>query len=264
MLAAAWTPSLVDGARAWLASLQPSMMLITGALLLLSLWLHRRRWRAAIIVGGIGEKEPEPERPEPEASPTRVIPPEHPYYQAIDQTTRRFRSEHVINRSEARRRARYRSHDPRRWRCVFYEDDEIIDDVENIANHLDRKRTLSAPAAPAAHYPTPDADYPLYDWKLAERAINILEKEHGLHIQHPPLAYSDESARRLSKEAGCSWYFSIADFDEALLNGSVTLRHTDGDQTMVLPIDKPIDTEIAELAKPALIKKQSPSGIMDI
>ena len=43
-------------------------------------------------------------------------------------------------------------------------------------------------------------------------------------IQRPPLAYSDDLARRGAQEAGCDWYFSVADFEHALLHGALALK----------------------------------------
>ena len=36
----------------------------------------------------------------------------------------------------------------------------------------------------------------------------------------------------MSRQAGREWYFSIADFDEALLNGTIEIKHTDGAQSV--------------------------------
>ena len=45
---------------------------------------------------------------------------------------------------------------------------------------------------------------------------------------HPEaaLAFNDELARAAAKEAGCAWYFSIADFESALLDGIFVLKPT--------------------------------------
>jgi hypothetical protein len=52
----------------------------------------------------------------------------------------------------------------------------------------------------------------------------MYERAHGLTILHPPVAYSDDLARRAAVLAGYNWYFSIADFDEALLTGTLELK----------------------------------------
>ena len=95
-----------------------------------------------------------------------------------------------------------------------------------------------------------------------------IEDEKGVTIQRPPLGYSDESARRLAQEAGCEWYFSIADFDEALLNGTIAIKHTGGLPSMHVELSMTPSTPPAkpatEPSKPSLEKKQSPSGVMDL
>jgi hypothetical protein len=106
-----------------------------------------------------------------------------------------------------------------------------------------------------------DFDTPLHDWAAAERvlvrlatssthvapATRTLGTTHSHHsppdalelpplgaighttplaIQAPPLGYSDELARRAALASGKGWYFSVADFDAALLHGLLTLKPT--------------------------------------
>jgi len=175
----------------------------------------------------------------PDAEPRNPVPlpAEHPYYAAIDRTTIRFRSERAINLSEARRRARFRSHDPRRWRAhVFHDGQEDEDDM-----------SLTSP------------DRAHFDWSVAEHAMSAMETLHGMKIQRPPLAYSDESARRLTKETSCEWYFSISAFDEALLNGIIEIKHVGGEQSVLVDLSKQLDP-----AKPIFVKQRSPSGVMEL
>lgn len=177
-----------------------------------------------------------------------TLPAEHPYYREIDHTTRCFRSEEEVYKSEARRRARYRSHDPRRWRARIFGNADGDDE-----GHGEEP----APPEPVA------VDYPLFNWADAEREMAQLERIRGLTIQRPPLGYSDESARRLTVEAGCEWYFSIADFDEALLHGTIDIKHVHGTEpSMRLDLSK-VTTPPPPEAKPELVKKGSPSSIMD-
>ena len=72
-----------------------------------------------------------------------------------------------------------------------------------------------------------DFDQTLFDWSIAERVLSELEDgPRMLRIQRPPLAFNDELARAAAKEAGCAWYFSIADFESALLDGIFVLKPT--------------------------------------
>jgi len=152
-----------------------------------------------------------------------VLDPEHPYYTQIDQTARRYRPEKVINLSEARRRARYRSEDPRRWRARLFGAENVPDEGQDSPPSL--------------------IDYPLYDWAAAEKAFAELESR-GMRIQRPPIAYSQESARRLSKEAGCDWFISIEDFDHAIMHGTLEVKHVDGEQSVLLDLSQPLESQL--------------------
>ena len=66
-----------------------------------------------------------------------------------------------------------------------------------------------------------------YDWGVAERALTRLESTRGVDVQRPPLAYSDEAARAGAEACGRAWYFSVGDFERALLHGTLELRSVD-------------------------------------
>merc|ERR1712216_733376 len=65
------------------------------------------------------------------------------------------------------------------------------------------------------------------DWDVAEELLRVLERKNAMRIQTPPLSYTDELARRGASEAGCEWYYSIEDFENALLHGILELKRTD-------------------------------------
>lgn len=67
---------------------------------------------------------------------------------------------------------------------------------------------------------------PLRDWSSAELSLAHLEASSGLSVQRPPLAYSEEAARRGAEETGRDWFFSIADFEHALLHGTLEIKPT--------------------------------------
>jgi len=142
------------------------------------------------------------------------LPPEHPYYSQIDGARKTFLCERggksaIAKEREERVRARlYRSHDPRRWRIV--------------PARFGSQFGSHAPDACDAD--EPDFDLLLYDWQVAETQLAHLQTLDGLAIQSPPLAYTDDNARTGAAEAGKSWYFSIADFESALLTGVLELK----------------------------------------
>ena len=129
-----------------------------------------------------------------------VDPDEHEYYARIDAARASHRSAmrqlgepSVIESelAESALRARLRSHEPRRWR-------------------------LSASRF----------DYELFSWSSAERQLDHLERTLG-KIQQPPLAFDDETACTAAREGGAEVYFSIEDFENALLEGTLAVRHCD-------------------------------------
>ena len=160
-------------------------------------------------------------------------PPDHAYYEEIDRARELLltanRRSAIASEREERERARFRSHDPRRWR---------------ISPSYARRRTPVLCAAARASSvplmcPTAHAlatrrrfgpgesstfEHILCDWSVADRKLRQLERSEGMTIQRPPLAYSDDLARRGAQEAGCDWYFSVADFEHALLHGALELK----------------------------------------
>lgn len=143
------------------------------------------------------------------------LPNDHPYYTAIDRARKRFANtcydaattKAIAAEREDRLRAKLRSHDPRRWRL-----------------------------SPARFGDGEDAtfDFDLFEWSAAERVLALLGTQDSPEaggaylgaIQKPPLAYSNELACRAAIATGCTWYFSIFDFESALLDGVLTLHPT--------------------------------------
>lgn len=66
-----------------------------------------------------------------------------------------------------------------------------------------------------------------------------LEARHAFTIQRPPLAYTDELARAAANDCGAGWYFSIADFDMALLEGTLQLKSTTSAERVTLDAAQP-------------------------
>ena len=106
-------------------------------------------------------------------------------------------------------------------------------------------------------------DFELYDWRIAEDALDAMAAEGGprLSIQRPPLAYTDHLARVGALEAGKCWYFSIADFELALVDGALKLKQTDGEAALTVDVT---GTTPLDLSKPMLFKKASPTSIIEM
>lgn len=150
---------------------------------------------------------------------------DHTYYEAIDAARcahasrqRRGRADVGMNASviegeiEERVRARrFRSHEPSRWRLA------------------------------AARF-----DFPLYPWGDAiEGQLQALEGEIGggataggappraiTCIQRPPLAFEDATARAGAVEAGAAAYFSIEDFERAILDGELEVKSSENGEVL--------------------------------
>lgn len=179
-----------------------------------------------------------------------LLPLEHPYYAQIDAARHRHlffgnsaATSALRDDDEARERARLRSHDPQRWRLA------------------PSSFSSSAGEVPGSRHGA-RFDFELFDWRRAEAALDTLSGEAvGLTIQRPPLAYSESRARRGALEAGRCWYFSIRDFERALLEGEFELKQTDGDATVRIDLAgaTPVD-----VSKPLLLKKESPMSVIEM
>lgn len=171
-------------------------------------WLRPRPKRAAKLSPQKARCSDDKDGGEEFAYP--LPPADHAYYDKIDRARQRFisgrpGSSAITAEREERVRARFRSHDPRRWR-------------------IQPTRFGSSDA---------DFDFCLYDWAVAEKELRMLERKSGLAIQRPPLAYTDAAAKKGAHEAGYDYYFSISDFEAGLLHGSFELKSTVSDEKKI-------------------------------
>ena len=143
---------------------------------------------------------------------------------------------YVASEREARERARHRSHEPCRWR------------LQPSCFGLGGEHDMAA----------------LYEWGVAQRALSQLETCHGYAIQMPPLGYTENVARRAAEAHACDWFFSTDDFDRALLGGTLELRAVVGEATLAIELDPSRAVDYSDGGKPPLVKKQSPSSVMEV
>lgn len=114
-----------------LSSVSPTLgdwapLLLSGVLICAAALIFVRvlAWRLRLAHNRHTPAAQPPERPPPLtklSSPELLPPPDHPYYDAIDDARAAFRAEHggetpVGKEREERLRSRLRSHDPLRWR----------------------------------------------------------------------------------------------------------------------------------------------------
>jgi len=83
-------------------------------------------------------------------------------------------------------------------------------------------RTWPASGDPRRHRIAPHR-YDLYDWSMALEELRRVAAERGIKVQEPPLGYTLSTARDAAKENGNEWYFSVQDFDMAVLTGTLVI-----------------------------------------